>query len=493
MRWHRLVSKVPHPVDDVYPDKNLIEGWRTSERRCTKKARTSLELEPPEAEPSSAFDIDGVDELNTDPFENFDGVDELDNDDDIGTRDAIVAKLQEYHLMINQHHHLIICTHCHKNVYWKNAWTHCIKHLKQSPVSTSTYPSKTEILTLLCKLGACTALMPIQGPIDPIPELVVVDAVKCGIAGCLAVCSSKRRLTDHSKNCHPGQAMICVPVRAQAVYSKLSNYRHDTRAYRSYVEVNDHHLTRRPPSELLAALLSNATRDGLYASDTLLQKESSCNLASVHRFRQCLQGVDLNRLRAATRRPNEEEEPEYIALLSEVKTYYSMISSQLITLSVLTLRCIATKRGDPKPKPFGPLQERDSLNSYASYMGQFIIFLMRHRQSPVPGLQLTFHENHVMKLSRVQSLLASQQDCQAALHELILSLLTQCSPEHLENDWKDQHTLFLTAYHMVDKFGNMTVPSKMTSHISAIQWCYRATAAYQVMLLRDQYNGNTYE
>jgi hypothetical protein len=48
-------------------------------------------------------------------------------------------------------------------------------------------------------------------------------------------------------------------------------------------------------------------------------------------------------------------------------------------------------------------------------------------------------------------------------------------------------------YHLTDNYGNTSRASQVPTTISQAQWCFRATAAYEIMLQMPYYDNNSFK
>ncbi|KAG1855080.1 hypothetical protein C8R48DRAFT_776481 [Suillus tomentosus] len=158
--------------------------------------------------------------------------------------------------------------------------------------------------------------------------------------------------------------------------------------------------------------------------------------------------------------------------------------------------------GDTEKAPFRRPQEDPTLERYANFMSRFIIFLIRHLCQPVDNFDVPLHPQHSHYLKELYALLKSassddfvdgHQRCIDLIHRTVFSLLSCVSDEFLKNEMKDLFTLFLLTYHLSDDHGNTNRASQVPPTISQAQWCFRATAAYEIMQMMPYHENNSFK
>ncbi|KAH7902791.1 hypothetical protein BJ138DRAFT_1121097 [Hygrophoropsis aurantiaca] len=194
--------------------------------------------------------------------------------------------------------------------------------------------------------------------------------------------------------------------------------------------------------------------------------------------------------------PDESTEPEYCELIKLCRSYYHEVAKVLPSLSMLTLRAIASS-GELQKALFRAPQELSIIDKYANFMGRFIVFLCRHMKQPLPNFSVILHSDHAQNLtallSSFQSPGADNDSWLDLLHAMIFSLLTTSTPEFLVSEWKDLFTLFLVALHLINDHGNTTrVSSLVPPNISQAQWCFRVTSAQVILRHLDQFAGDSF-
>jgi hypothetical protein len=141
---------------------------------------------------------------------------------------------------------------------------------------------------------------------------------------------------------------------------------------------------------------------------------------------------------------------------------------------------------DLKNDPFRRPQETDTVLKYADLMTLFTIFLIRNAQHPVPGFAVDLDEVPQAKLDHLGRLLLATEAPDnvviSSFHELLFALLTHPSPAFCANQWKDPLLQFLIVYHLADDWGTFPPAHLITPNLSNVQWCLRATAAYEIIL-----------
>lgn len=81
---------------------------------------------------------------------------------------------------------------------------------------------------------------------------------------------------------------------------------------------------------------------------------------------------------------------------------------------------------------------------------------------------------------------------QEMVHYAVWLLLSKASPEFTRDDTMCPFTRFLIAAHLKDH-GRFARANAITPFIARAQWCFRASEAQQLLLIMDEFDGDTLE
>lgn len=397
---------------------------------------------------------------------------------------------------------LTVCLDCGVAVPWKQAYGHRRRQHKPSATSNKSLPSKTSVLNTLRALGAH---LPMPLPTSPVPPIdgmrIISDLVKCTFEGCTSTTlfTSLKPFHKHCVHAH-GKPPLALRSHTIANGHQIGVSKH----LMSYIEVaNSPSITH---TDALGTVLAHVEKCGLYSRDTTYQpatnKRPRGALLAQTNWEPCIENVDLKSLRQTAQKP--EGIPEFNHLIQQTQSYYKFIAANLARLSTLTLRALASTSpsGDTEKAPFRRPQEDPTLERYANFMSRFIIFLIRHLCQPVDNFDVPLHPQHSYYLKELYALLKSassddsvdvHQRCVGLIHRTVFSLLSCVSDEFLKNETKDLFTLFLLTYHLSDDHGNTNRASQVPPTISQAQWCFRATAAYEIMQMMPSHENNSFK
>jgi hypothetical protein len=117
-------------------------------------------------------------------------------------------------------------------------------------------------------------------------------------------------------------------------------------------------------------------------------------------------------------------------------------------------------------------------------MVEFACFLIRNTLVPVPGYDVHLHETPFKEMWTLHGLLAegTENDIRNQLHRFFFALLVCVSDEALSTQWKDPLMQFVIAHHLIDDAGTFTHVTLIPPNLAKIQWCLRATAAWEILL-----------
>jgi hypothetical protein len=124
----------------------------------------------------------------------------------------------------------------------------------------------------------------------------------------------------------------------------------------------------------------------------------------------------------------------------------------------------------------------------------FTLFLLRMQLHPVDNYPIFLHPVSCENLVKLHDLLSNGGDDEiaAAFHRFLFSLLSHPSEQFLSNQWNDPFLRFLIAFHLQDDHGTFIRVILITPNLSKAQWAFRATAAREIELQKDQFKGDTF-
>ncbi|KAJ3779958.1 hypothetical protein GGU10DRAFT_420373 [Lentinula aff. detonsa] len=283
---------------------------------------------------------------------------------------------------------------------------------------------------------------PLNGLIDPIVGVKVVNSTKCTI-GDFRNCSS-------------------VDVKCQ--------FPNTMKQYYSYIEVH-------PPS---------LTKSILKGLELVLEAAEACNL--------------LKQEDAFTLASSEQKKCTIFAqshwneLLDGY--YYQEIVLTLDAIPVLARRYLLTpKVNEPLknklfwcPQEFGRTVERDADNITC-----FLAFLIIHQRNPVNKFPVILHPDLQSCLSQLYSKLGEQNaaasNCKALIHEAIWVLIEKSSTKFLEDNHFCPFTQFLIAAHL-KPHGQFVWANVISPSIGYVQWSLRVTTAKKLILISHEFGGD---
>jgi hypothetical protein len=419
-----------------------------------------------------------------------------------GDKCELLARALHWGILVDPTYNLTICIDCGVAIPWRHAHGHQRRTHKSSK---SSLPDKSIVLETLRMLGAHTTNNLPRTAVRAIDGMrIIPNLIKCEIVGCTDnhhLFSSKRRFNEHCLVAHSK-----TPLRYRIHKRTIGHQMGTFRGEKLYFEVEEVDICA--GVDALQDILDHAQRCGLFAQKTMYVRPTNLRprgaLLAQTNWEHCIENVDLKTLRHTVSKPDKEE-PEFVYLVTLTQQYYKDVAANLGKLSTLTLRAImsTSSSGDMEKSPFRPPQEAAMLEKYANFMARFIIFLIRHLKSPVDNFDVPLHPQHTKNLSQLSAHLQSaignpnpassiETTCMQLLHDAIFSLLSCTSDEFLKKEWKDLFTLFLITYHLSDNFGNTSRVSQVPPTISQAQWCFRATAAGEIMIKMPQYDDNSF-
>ncbi|KAG6877227.1 hypothetical protein C0992_010569 [Termitomyces sp. T32_za158] len=251
-----------------------------------------------------------------------------------------------------------------------------------------------------------------------------------------------------------------------------------------------------PPFEdALTGILEKTTLIGLGVPSTTYVPPSNTHARSLlldhMEWDLILKDVDLAILRPTAHAASEKSEPHLYHLQRLVKQYYSDISKQLGQLDILTRRLIRSPEPKlaVKHKPFMVPQEHHTLSEYSDFIAYFLVFILRHLAKPIAEFPVSLHPETLVKFTFLeQSLedsLVTDSSIVHDIHACIWALLSCPSDKFLRNDKQDPFTRFLITYHLKDDYGTLASPPQFPHNLSRAQWCFRATACWEIIRLSE--------
>ncbi|KAG1720862.1 uncharacterized protein EDB91DRAFT_1088677 [Suillus paluster] len=397
---------------------------------------------------------------------------------------------------------LTVCLDCAVAIPWEQAYGHRRRQHNPTGTSSKSLPSKASVSNTLRGLNAH---LPKPLPTDPVPPIdgmrIIPNLLKCTIEGCTFK-TLFTSMTPFHKHCVLAHGTPPLALRSHAITNghQIGVIKNSM----SYIEVASSPTIT--DSNALGAILAHIDECGLYSRDTKYQpaanKRPRGPLLAQTNWEQCIENVDLKSLRLTASKPDGE--PAFQYLIQQTQTYYKFIAANLGRLSTLTLRAIASTSpsGNTEKAPFRRPQEDPTLERYANFMSRFIIFLIRHLCQPVDNFDVPLHPLHSHYLKELYAQLKSalnrssvgaDQHCIDLIHRTVFSLLSCVSDDFLKNEMKDLFTLFLVTYHLSDDYGNTNRAPQVPPTISQAQWCFRATAAYEIMEKMPYHENNSFK
>ncbi|KAL0566552.1 hypothetical protein V5O48_015458 [Marasmius crinis-equi] len=490
-------------ADSIDPPPNESQSFLFS--TSTQQATAGDDIE------QLTHSVDRV-EISDSESEQEDGEEDTVDGDDEGQEEAEderlaqedpVTFLEKWNILYEKSFRRTICLECEAFVPYDFMRAHQkSKHFK----GRTPYPAKP---TLLAVFHSLRADEPLPIPFDGIPSIAgvkVVPGIQCIAEGCLTCCKNRKRMNEHYDEAHKD-----IPLEKReypAVDVQSTSLFFGTRKYFRVVRSTTFVCQVYQDMERLAASLASVP-ETYTAADSAQQK--SVVMAATN-WDQLIAGVNLKvaRLLVDAPRPDEEHLQSLKALMVE---YYEEISSELEKIAVLTRRHLACDLfgyvafnssvqthtdyqicRKTEKVPFKPLQEGSSMRADCALMTRFLFFLLRAISNPVPNFPIYVHPESLHKLTEMERLLkdplSGPAPTKVALHKALWSLLSQPSPQYLQDERNCPLTRFLLIDHLIDNSGTLTKTKLIPPSISKAQWCLRATAAREI-LRRMEIDGMT--
>ncbi|KAF8830860.1 hypothetical protein HHX47_DHR2000766 [Lentinula edodes] len=409
---------------------------------------------------------------------------------DCVSRQDAINSLARFNTLVEPAYHLVVCTECAIPVRMDDMYTHQkTKHFQSFHLPPELkLPSRAQFRSLVVALDADKPVDVPGGPIPRIQGVQIVQGLKCAISDCVGAVfgvsqGKSRPLQRHQLRDHPEVAI--ADRRSFVVPSHpLSNSRKDRR----FVEVF-------PTTSSTAPCLQHIVK----AADScnLLEHEQVFTVASNEREKnavfaqsrwdEVLNGVNLSLLMATISSSKRDAFPSFKRLKLIAREYYKEVTERLPTLPVLT-------RSDLKHQPFRRPQDMKTVLEDSDRTAQFLAFLIVHINTPVDHFPIPLHPEVTAHLESLSVNLSNEStpdsDLGNAIHEAVWLILSKPSTQYIQNELMCPFTRFIIAATLNDS-GTFVRAKVITPVMAQAQWCFRATAAEEVIRLQSAYNGDS--
>ncbi|KAF5358860.1 hypothetical protein D9757_012683 [Collybiopsis confluens] len=416
--------------------------------------------------------------------------------------------LHEYGITVDPHFHQTICYQCEKPVLWSSVYSHVKKfHHSKSAVferAAGTFkplPSEDLFVESLLTLRANESVPWPDHAIDQVTGLAVREAFRCNFPGCGMIRGTKGSIKGHFReNPHPWSTHSrrpTPPSYTEIFVHPLNGFR----GQRQFVECiptsirsdDDHALDLilnickskglgRPPAKF-------APREGWHSSEMN-------DLYTQFRWHEILNGVEFALLYQSTGDVRTEAEKR-IRIAGQ--DYYSESVKGFEKASVLTRRWICSPSlNEPlKQVPFRRPQEHGTIENDSNFLTDFIIFLIRTADCPIPDFPVILHPSTLSLVKDIQKHAENVKEPISSLcnllHEIVWSFLSNPSDEFKSDENMCPLTRFLVAWAVSDEHGTL-VPIRQIPHVySKVQWCFRATGMVVIERHRKEFGDNCFE
>ncbi|KAJ3991696.1 hypothetical protein F5050DRAFT_1812256 [Lentinula boryana] len=408
--------------------------------------------------------------------------------------------LLQYGIQVDPIYRFVVCIEpgCQKILNHQYIYRHKKrKHYMNTKTLRTRLPPAPEILAAITSLGGHRPSPPdpLNGPIDPIVGVEVVNGTKCTIGDCFGhVHVNRESIREHRSLCHP-----MVPVRNRSSLSVKCQSLNGVKQYRSYIEVHPPLLSNSIPKGL-ELVLNSAEACNLLKQDDVFTLASSeqekCAVFAQSHWDELLDGVSTDALIQTASTSFHFSNPSFLLLRDYVRDYYQDIVPTLDSIPVLARRYLLTpKVNEPlknkpfrRPQEFGRTVERDADN-----ITRFLAFLIIHQQNPVNNFPVFLHPDVQSCLSQLYSKLGEQNpvasECKALIHETVWVLIEKPSTKFLEDDRFCPFTRFLVAAHL-KPHGQFVRANVISPFIGYIQWSLRATTAKKLISISHELGGD---
>ncbi|ESK91142.1 dna helicase, partial [Moniliophthora roreri MCA 2997] len=405
----------------------------------------------------------------------------------------ITLLLAKYSIFVDPVYRLSICTQCRTPVPHNYMRTHQANHLKGAAIpSKLRLPKKETIISYLELLNAHDPLPVPDHPIEPIHGVKIVSGVRCTIDQCTAIRSDESVLGNHWRKDHSAtEERTFRKVRCQP----LGIFRRDLR----YVEV----IEIEPISSRALKDIQRVADEAnlLIPSEVYTAPDTASERNPVFaqlNWDDVLDGVRIADIRQIAQVANKHTEPHLEQLRTLVRDYYEEVTLNLHKIGTFARRCLLSSNpSELKAKPFRRPQERGTVIKDSDYISQFLSFLIRSFDTTIPNFPIVLHADTKTLLIDISNRLKGMNDSTDSrtfkfmIHQAIWSLLSKPSHKFVCDENMCPFTRFLIATHLLDDHGTFAKPNMITPNIAKAQWCFRATGAWEVIRLAEDYQGNT--
>ncbi|KAJ3884056.1 hypothetical protein GG344DRAFT_84647, partial [Lentinula edodes] len=379
--------------------------------------------------------------------------------------------------------------------------------LQHKPSHTKTYPKthfdpgltlppRAEFKCLLVTLGADNPITVPIGPISRIQGVQVVQGLRCEIEGCegrvFGVSQGKSRpLQRHQLRDHP-QVAIADRHSIAVLCHPLSSSRKDRR----FVEVLSSNSSASPSLHHIEEAADSCNLLDHEQVFTLASNEREKNAVFAQsRWDEVLDGVNLTSLMATISSSKRDAYVSFKRLKAVAREYYKEVTERLSTLPVLTRRYIlSSSTTNLKHQPFRRPQEMKTVLEDSDRTAQFLAFLIVHINTPVDHFPIPLHPEVTGHLESLSLNLSNESTPDSelgnAIHEAVWLILSRPSTQYIQNELMCPFTRFIIAATLKDS-GTFVRAKVITPVMAQAQWCFRATAAEEVIRLQSAYNGDS--
>ncbi|KAJ3767163.1 hypothetical protein FB446DRAFT_822329 [Lentinula raphanica] len=399
--------------------------------------------------------------------------------------------LAQFNISVEPTYNLCICISCAKPVPYSYMWSHQYQaHYRKKHLSASAHlPSRSELNAKLCELHGDQPL-PLPNILNtPLEGVELSTKIKCTLSGCNGrILGGIKQLEKHRREQHPN----ILPSQQTSVHVQCFPYS-SIKNQKTFIEVSSTNNSSIPSSTIspfIEQVINNydlSSHPQVFDASIDTRHESSTLYHSD--WGNILQGINLKELQQMTL---SSFYPSLDRLSLICSQYYSNIAKQEISrLHALTRRHINSPDHDLQSKLFSRPQSDKTLARYSNTMSRFLLFLISSQKLPLHNYPIHCHPDlanalHTLSL-QVQDPQLSDQSVAETLHLSIWTLLSKPSEQFLQDDKFCLFTRFLIAL-CIKPSGQFLEPYDITPHISEIQWCFRATACFQLLQIQKNYN-----
>ncbi|KAJ8085325.1 hypothetical protein PM082_004121 [Marasmius tenuissimus] len=383
-------------------------------------------------------------------------------------------------------YHLTICIKCKTPVSFVSIHSHLKnKHpISRCAPKELRLPSVSTIRRHLQVLGATSPLKLPDGPIRPLQGVKTIKGFKCTTRGC--------GVTSHWRNEHkrvPASECSRVGVDCQP-----------SRGFRNvltYVEVHSVVSVTSSAHDQMQKFADDL--DLLNPSEVFNVSENSRDKNPVFaqtKWDEELEGVHMGRLMSSALAADVDREPELERLRLALRGYYEDAVEVLPSLPILTRRYLRSSNpeSDLKDQPFRRPQERGTILKDSDCIARFLSFLIRTGRDPVNNFSVVLHPETCQLLDalvkKLEDSSSDEEELKILIRDVVWKILSTPSDEYRRNELMCPFARFLIAVHIRDSRGTFVKPQLVSPTIARAQWCFRATAALELIRIRDEYNGD---